>query len=78
MLGLYVDAELGEYFKGSMGWHNRSGPVGKWSRFCMQEMHDLYLKFELPWWNEAGPNPANKSIFSATVRSQKLVIVPKS
>ena len=57
VLGLYVEAEIGEYFEEPMAWHNRSGPAGRRSGFRMRDMHYHYFKFELPWWNQACETP---------------------
>lgn len=60
MLALYFEAELGTYFEEVYAWHNRSGPLSKQSDFRMMEMFDLYLGFEVPWWNEAVTTPESK------------------
>ncbi len=60
MLGLQFEAEIGSYFEEVYAWHNRPGPLNKRSGFRMLEIFDLYLGFELPWWNQVTADPASK------------------
>ncbi len=60
LLGLQFESELGLYFEEVTAWHNRKGPINNRSGFRMMELLDLYLGFEVPWWNEAVVNPASK------------------
>ena len=60
LLGLHFESELGSYFEEITAWHNRKGPINDRSGFRMMELFDLYLGFEVPWWNEAVANPASK------------------
>ncbi len=60
ILGLQFESELGAYFEEVYAWHNHTGPLNKRSGFRMMEIFDLYLGFELPWWNEANATPASK------------------
>ena len=60
MLGLHFEAELGAYFEEVYAWHNRPGPLNQRSGFRMMEIFDLYLGFEIPWWNEAVATPELK------------------
>ena len=60
MLGLHFEAELGVYFEEVYAWHNRAGPLNSRSGFRMLEIFDLYLGFELPWWNKAASLPESK------------------
>ena len=57
ILGLYFEAELGNYFEQSMAWHNRKGPFHSRSGFRMMEIHDYFWDFEMAWWNAAVDNP---------------------
>ena len=60
LLGLQFESELGSYFEEVTAWHNRKGPINDRSGFRMMELFDLYLGFEVPWWNKAVANPASK------------------
>ena len=60
ILGLHFEAELGAYFEEVYAWHNRTGPLNKRSGFRMKEIFDIYLGFEVPWWNEATNAPESK------------------
>jgi hypothetical protein len=53
ILGLYFESELGQYFEEAYAWHNCTGPLNKRSGLKMLEIFDLYLGFEVPWWNSA-------------------------
>lgn len=53
ILGLHFEAELGSYFKETMAWHNRPGPLSCQAGFCMMEIFDLLFGYQLPWWNQA-------------------------
>lgn len=60
ILGLHFEAELGEYYETTYYWHNRPGPLNTRSGFRMTEVHDLYFRFMLPWWNDAVKTPESK------------------
>ena len=51
MFTLCAEAELGEYFEEKYAWHCQSGPFYSMSGFCMKQIHYLYIRFELPWFN---------------------------
>jgi hypothetical protein len=53
ILGLHFESELGLYFEEIYAWHNHDGPLNQRSGFWMLEIFDLYLGFEVPWWNFA-------------------------
>jgi hypothetical protein len=53
LLGLYFELDLGSYFEEAYAWHNSTGPLNKRSGFRMLKIFDLYLGFEVPWWNSA-------------------------
>lgn len=57
VLGLHYEAELGDYFEEIMAWHNRTGPNNSRSGFRIMEIHDLYFKYEISWWNQVNENP---------------------
>jgi len=57
VLGLHFETEIGEYFEATTAWQNRPGPIHTSNGYRMMEVHDLYLDFELPWWNNAIENP---------------------
>lgn len=57
VLGLHFEAELGNYFEEIYAWHCRPGPLYKRSGFRMMEIYDIWLGFDVPWWNEAVNNP---------------------
>jgi len=57
LLGLHFESELGNYFEEIYAWHCRSGGLNKRSGFRMMEIYDVWLGFEVPWWNKAIENP---------------------
>ena len=57
ILGLHFESELGNYFEEIYAWHCRSGGLNKRSGFRMMEIYDVWLGFEVPWWNKAIKNP---------------------
>ena len=57
ILGLFFDAELGNYFDQSYAWMNRTGPFHNRCGFRMLEIHDFFWDFEMPWWNKAVSHP---------------------
>ena len=60
ILGIQLEAELGGYFEEVYAWYCCPGPLNKRICFRMLEIFDIYLGFELPWWNEAVTGPVSK------------------
>ena len=50
---MFAEAEVGAYYEETMAWHNRPGPYKKRCSFRIEEVHNIYFRFELPWWNRA-------------------------
>jgi hypothetical protein len=69
-LALQFEAELGEWYEATMGWHCRTGRLATRSGFRMFDIHRFYNDFVFPWWEKAKEQPEEAFVRTFQVLSK--------